>query len=191
MREEVKSALTKSAEAFENVIWPIVGPRIGDGELIRVESVTNGEFTNELDASAGIDAWQVIQDVGIRGIASRVQPSGLTPKGRTYETFTVRASVRSGRDTEYHKRLRAIENPDWGLLFPHLTIHSYVKTDWSEALAIGWIRTRDLIVFIRDNRDKVWETEVAGGNHMYAVKWSELSKAKLLPKIWRYDNPNV
>jgi hypothetical protein len=187
MREDVKRQLTKSATAFSDIIWPIVGPLIGDGKLIRVESVTDGEFTNELDAMAGIDAWQVIQDIGIRGIASRVQPSGLKQNGKTYETFTVRAAVRSGADTEYHKRLRAIENPDWGLLCPHLTIHSYVSEDWKRALAIAAIRTKDLISFIRDNMDKVWETQVEGGNRMYAIKWSELCKAQILPTVWRYD----
>lgn len=187
MREDVLRQLSQSAAAFRNHIWPIIGPRVGGGELIHVEAVTEKGFKNDLDSLAGIDAWQVIHDLGIRGIASRVQPTDLLNNGKTWETFTIRSKVVSGHETEYAKRLRAVEHPGWGLLCPHLTIHSYMTSNWDKPLAIAAIRTRDLILFVKDHNDKVCEKAVTGGNHMLTVKWSELQKGNIRLVIWRHD----
>ena len=72
MDDTVKQDMDKSAAAFKNLVWPIVLPVIGGGDLLQMENVKDSNFAKILDIKAGIDGWQIHRD-GMRGIASRIQ----------------------------------------------------------------------------------------------------------------------
>lgn len=113
------------------------------GRLVHVEAITRSDFARDLDAGAGIDAWHVVDNVGIRGIASRVQecPSNRRP----YNTFTIRRSRDSGTKTEYEKRKQALESEN-GWLYPHLTVQAYITSKAEGTLrTVGVAKTRDVI----------------------------------------------
>lgn len=60
---------------FLKDVWPAIcnDEFIGGGTLTPVEGVTDADFARQLDIAGGIDAWQLVNSGGIRGIASRVQ----------------------------------------------------------------------------------------------------------------------
>ena len=135
--------ITDSAFDFIRVVWPAIKSKCGGGELIPVETVTDSKFTKLLDIKAGIDAWQAHQEKGIRGIASRVQ------WGCKFKSFTQRALLPSGVETEIHKRLRTFRNKN-GYLFPYLTIHAYLCAPRREGelIYICVVKTEDLYQYI-------------------------------------------
>lgn len=196
VRSDVAAALTKSATAFRDVVWPVICDDLGGGELVPVESVTAASFAKDLDTLAGVDAWQVADPHGMRSIASRVQ-SGWGP----LNTFTIRWSVRSGARTEIDKRIDAIRD---GFLYPLITVQAYLTcplnpgcrngcrcASWIDhpLLSVGSIDTVALFKFASDwrdahaaeadlwkGRDGAWVKDVTGGNRLLAIRWSSLSR---------------
>lgn len=150
---DVRLAIDNSARVLREVVWPVISERIGGGRLISVETVTSAGFAREIDTLAGVDAWQVIDGRGMRGLASRVQagPAALNEDGEPWNTFSVRYRLPSGRPTEYHKRRAEIEGARLGWLRPHLTCQAYV-TDWlsPQMLAAAVAMTEDIILAIDD-----------------------------------------
>ncbi len=59
MNGAVERAMHRSSKDFIEVVWPSLGPVLGGGNLIPVETVTANDFTATLDRTAGIDAWIV------------------------------------------------------------------------------------------------------------------------------------
>lgn len=147
----VNHLLSKSASDFVNIVWPAVKglPLIGGGQLQPVEVSSDAEFAKTLDMLAGIDAWQVLTSpVAMRGLASRVQ------WGQARNTFTVRIALPSGAETEYHKRIRALDNQEQGYLYPHLTVQAYIDQVGGTLLSAAVVRTADL--FVRPARAHSW-----------------------------------
>ncbi|AKJ28711.1 hypothetical protein [Caldimonas brevitalea] len=139
---EIIAALSDSARDFQDIVWPQVSrlPLVGGGTLRPVEAVAASNFRDELDLLAGIDAWQIQHSSsGIRGLASRVQ------WGRDHDSFSIRLKLPSGKETEYHKRLHAIERKDEGFLFPHLTIQAFLDKKGGRLLSAAAIKTEDLM----------------------------------------------
>jgi hypothetical protein len=163
--------ISKSSKAFGDYVWPIIKNVLGGGRIIPVEGMATNDMAQTLDRLSGIDAWQVVgNEEGIRGIASRVQPSG-----KCWGTFTIRRSIVSGNETEYHKRIRAIFYPDKGLLFPTITIQAYVNKDYQQPVyGVGVIKTKDLFLAALLHE---WQTKtVQGGNSMIILPWDKLAK---------------
>lgn len=152
----LESDLKESSKAFLELAWPKISEQIGGGEIMPVETVTDSTFADTLDQLAGIDAWQIFGNRdGIRGIASRMQ------KDRNYQSFTVRYRRMHGSETEWAKRLKAIDSGH-GALLPYLTIQGYYNTTYHNLLSVAAIRTLDLFEFMRPfERDAVayreWE----------------------------------
>lgn len=147
MRLEVANDLSDSAFDFSRVVWPAISRVVDGGEIIPVEAVAHRGFDKELDTLSGIDAWQLMHHRhAIRGIASRVQ------WGKCWQTFTIRMARPSGVDTEYQKRLQALDNLDRGFLLPHLTIQGYVEKPKRFGQFVGGavIKTSDLFALARD-----------------------------------------
>lgn len=159
----------KSASAFLGIVWPVVRGKIGGGELMPVEGHASDAMKKSLDVLAGIDAWQMLGNrQGMRGIASRVQPSG-----KNWGTFTIRYKLASGADTEFQKRRHAIESAE-GLLFPHLTIQAYLSEGYAAPVhGVGIIRTHDLIIAAMDYD---WPVRTCGqdGNQFMFLSWAKL-----------------
>lgn len=149
MRPDVERDLTDSAYDFARVVWPAIRPWLGGGEVTPVESVTSEGFQKDLDAMAGIDAWHIMRDQhAIRGIASRVQSDG-----NAWNTFTIRLSRNYGRsfDTEYRKRLHALQNAERGFLLPHVTAQAYLSAPRTgQLMSVAMARTSDLFRLAED-----------------------------------------
>ena len=175
MRVEVATDLTRSAEAFAFSVWPVIGPMLGGGQLVSVESVAAIDFAKQLDVLAGIDAWQIQSNARLRGLASRVQ----WVTGNPYNTFTIRKSRTSGATTEYEKRLKAINNPRAGWLFPALTVQAYIATGTDRLLSAAGISTCDLFNFIANGTPQdhyTIRTNSQDGNEFIVVDWATLRR---------------
>lgn len=178
----VEKSIKKSSEAFINFVWPEIFKGIGGGKLIPVEGVTTDEMSQKFDTIAGIDFWQIMQDdKGIRGIASRCQPIG-----KDYHTFTIRKSLNSGRETEYHKRLRAINGDIEGLLYPAITVQAYLDSYDGPLLSIGYIKTKDLYDAIQNNKWPELKNRYEG-NTFLVVDWNKLIDIGYNIRVRRYN----
>lgn len=173
-----------------DLVWPAIREPLGGGQIIPVETVTKEEMRKHLDRLAGIDAWQICGGRGgMRGIASRVQR--IKHGAKCYNTFTIRYAIASGRETEWDKRLRAIEQADEGWLSPYWTCQAYISEETQGKpvclLACAVVRTRDLIGYAKaglehEDRAKVYtQTNRYDGNEFLVVNWHGLESAGLLP----------
>jgi hypothetical protein len=190
MKQSIQAAMSKSAEAFQNIVWPSISQHVlvGGGIIKPVEAVASTAFANELDMYSGIDAWQVLSDRrAIRGIASRVQWDS------PYRSFTIRYSKISGQKTEYEKRLDAIKNEDEGLLYPHLTIQAYIDSTTNSLVAAASIPTKQLILqaelllnrgVIKEHGDaRFGLRRLSDGTEFIYLSWGYLSYTDLKDKV--------
>lgn len=165
--------LSKSTADFLRVVAPIIEDWTG-GEIQPVEGKTDDDLAQQLDRVAGVDSWNV--ELGnnlIRGLASRVQWPG-----KSYDSFTVRYYRRSGVETEYQKRLRAIRDDG---LYPHWTSQAYLDEKGGNLLAVGLVRTKDLYKHIEggeEGKDYYIQTVPRRSDNpqakFYVVKWDYL-----------------
>jgi hypothetical protein len=157
--------MRQSNEDFVRVVWPAIGDRIGGGTIVPVETVVEHQFAKDLDILAGVDVWQKLDgDLGMRGIASRVQWGHSV-----YRTFTIRRSLPSGHDTEYQKRRYAIDGKR-GLLYPHVTIQAYLDSKGGDLMAVAACRTSDLIDLCDEGRVRQNGND---GKTFYYVNWAD------------------
>lgn len=177
---QIRDGLSNSASDFVNIVWPDIASAegIGGGQIIPVEAVSPDDFASELDILAGVDAWQVVENnKGLRGIASRVQWGG------DYRSFTIRYSTPSGAETEFQKRLRAINNPDEGYLFPHLTVQAFLNEQGGQILSVAAIPTRHLIQQAQKLIE--WGRMNSGHDPRYGVRYSPDERG-FLYMSWQY-----
>jgi hypothetical protein len=170
MRPDVARDLSDSAYDFVRVVWPAIKDACGGGDLQPVEAVAPKEFEKQLDTLAGIDAWQIINGKGIRGISSRVQWPDKGPGGIDgwWETFTIRASRSNGSTTELEKRIRALKSKS-GFIRPALLVHAYVQKPRREGLLnyVCMVRADELFALATEEHAvDVWysKTNPADGN---------------------------
>lgn len=167
--------LRDSSADFCEFVWPVIKSYIGDGRIDPVEAVTNESTTRNLDMLAGIDAWQYLT-CGMRGIASRIQwlypDNSYLERYWPWNTFTVRQRTASGCDTEYQKRLKAIESKR-GLLYPHLTVQAYIYRKRHGPLdAVAVVETAELIDYIRRYNPPLKTGK--DGHQFYIPRWSHM-----------------
>lgn len=127
--------------AWEEYMWARMRDCVGGGDL---QWLAPGD---PLDNCAGIDAWQVTAQGDMWGWAWRAQ--SMTNTYRAYETYTVRYRRESGRETEWHKRDRAL---DGGGQSPIYTAQVYGRDKDGAFLGGSACRTRDLYLYIREHR---------------------------------------
>ncbi len=143
MNKRISENLTKSAQDFINMVWPTISshPIVGGGKIKSIEQVDPSDWQKNFDFLSGIDAWQLFDGIGIRGIASRVQWK------ENRETFTIGYAFSSDSSTEYNKRLFAIKDEnDQGLIYPKLTIQAFLDEPGGNLLSACVINTKDLIL---------------------------------------------
>lgn len=168
--------LKKSSKAFIDVVWPNIKTIAGEGMIVPVESVTAQGFTKQLDMLAGIDFWQVL-DNGMRGIANRVQFGDIS-----WNSFTIRTKRATDSQTEYEKRKNAIYGQR-GLLYPHLTIQSYVAKKPITFLSAGIIKTKDLFDYIECGGKFTERINRVDNNKFIAIYWKNLQgKIKIIDR---------
>jgi hypothetical protein len=140
--------LSNSAWDFRRVVWPVVKKWVQAEDLFPVESVP-GSGNDVVDLFAGVDQW-VLDGVGLRGIASRVQyPKGMN----AFLSFTIRSRLPPGLPTELEKRLAALEHPSEGYVSPMFTVQAYVTVPRTGELSyVCMARTKDIFEYVRENR---------------------------------------
>ncbi len=162
--------LERSTEQFQTTVWPTISESFDGGELVPVEAVTVSEMHETLDQLAGIDFW-IVGDDGMRGLASRVQDQGVA-----WDTFTIRKERKSGTETEYDKRKRAM---DEDYLTPHWTVQAYLSDD-GELLSAAVCETDSLIKWIQMGVEgehyEIRRTYEDGVAWFYTIEWSDFSE---------------
>lgn len=170
----VEAGIISSSRCFVDVVWPAIKTHLGGGRISSVEGNTASRMQKDLDRISGIDAWHIASgDQGIRGIASRVQPDDGR-NGFPYNSFTIRRSIKSGGDTEYHKRKKALNDTRLGYLFPPVTIQAYVETYDGPLITVGIIHTDTLYQAVEECD---WRTlQGQDGNTFIVLSWDLLSQ---------------
>ena len=149
--QEVESRISSSAAAFHEKMWPLIAKDLGGGRVVCVESVVDRDFFKQcLDMYGGIDTWHVNDQRSlIRGVATRMQKP---LKQRFFRSLTIRYRKPSGRDTEIHKRMKALQEPGaW--LHPSVVIQGYFSNDngnYGDPTAVAIARMEDVIRIVCD-----------------------------------------
>lgn len=167
MRADVQRDMKKSQEAFCSHVWDAIGPLIGGGRVISMESSQDNELRTLFDVTSGIDAWQIIDGQGMYGVASRVQPSGFD-----WSTFTVRKSRDSGSRTEWDKLRNAVYSKD-GRLYPKWFVQAYMSKDNSELVACAAIKTAELVCHIDWFCQEEHDTRRTSNATFWMVGWDK------------------
>jgi len=110
------------------------------------------------DKYSGIDAIQITKDNQLRTIAIRVQ------FGTAWDTFTIRFERHTGAETEYKKRIDAIQNEK---LYPNLTLQCYLSDDFKEILSCGIIYTKALYRQIQERPEIIRSRSVREDNNVF------------------------
>ena len=131
----VDENIRQSAKDFKNIVWPEFKDHLGGGKLIPVETVSDSWFCDLLDWQAGIDAWQVVDGGGIRGIASRVQWGS-----KLWNSWTVRtAKHKFGRRVEARTEFQRFTDIDFTLLKPAYIIQAYLDKKGGRLLSAACV----------------------------------------------------
>lgn len=165
MTKEWEKDLDRSTKIFKDSVYPKINELLGGGELIPVEAVTDSDMADQLDQLAGVDFWYVDTEVGMYGLASRVQDGGTD-----WSTFTVRRKRFNGATTEFEKRKNQIEQ---GYLYPKYTCQAY--TDGYEFLNVAVVDTKSLINYIDGGVEG--DDYIIRATHnadFFVVDWSDL-----------------
>src|SRR5215831_7005220 len=169
MTTSVERAISRSAAAFRDVVWPEIRHELGDATLIPVESVSDSHFARCLDMQAGIDAWLLHGDTHMRGLASRVQ--WIWRSRSPFDTFTVRTLTDYGNiNTEHRKRTIAIATP--GAVLPYWTVQAFLREDTDDFLSVAVARTTDVIACVGHVG---YETPNGHGGRMWVIPWQQLA----------------
>ena len=170
--------LSWSNKLFRDDAWPRIKPYLtpkGMGSrIIHTETGGNDPLYRSMDIDAGMDVWQIVDGRGARGIASRVQTIG--PGATMYPSFTIRYSRDSGAETEYTKRIRAMDGG--GYAFPLITCQAYYRNK-RDFLGCAVARTRDIYKAIRLSPDSMRKVN-GGGETFLVVWWRDIARIKII-----------
>jgi hypothetical protein len=167
LNNAVVKDLQESSERFIKLIQPELKELL-KGDFTVVEGVTIEEMSKLLDTLAGIDVWHIDKIRGIRGIASRIQPSGYN-----WHTFTIRHERQSGATTEYEKRKHAIQKE---YLYPYLTVQAYTTKLGDKLIAYAIARTKDIIEMIDNGwckKNKTGKNQI-GQASFFVINWDDM-----------------
>lgn len=181
--------LSNSTRDFKRLVAPILRRGMG-GELIPVEGNTDDRLCTLLDTLSGIDAWHMRHDHGLRGIGSRIQ--WMPAESLPYNTFTIRYRRESGAMTEFEKRCQAIRG-DGGWIYPHLTVHAYVREPAleGELLSLGIARTADVMDYITRYNPPTRKVAKDGAAEFFCVNWGQYRKCGYEIKQWLLDRTSA
>lgn len=145
-------------------VWPAIKRCVG-GEMVSVEAEKTS-LARKLDISAGIDAL-IQYERGIKSLASRIQ---RTSSSKPFDSFTIRASRKSGAQTEFSKRASAIFS---GIgMYPAFTMQAYV-TEREKFLSAAIIKTDHLYRYLF-SPDSIVELKEIDDSKFLFVRWQYL-----------------
>lgn len=170
--EDYETAARKSAERFKRLIKDDLLGHF-KSEYVAVEEYPDRELNRVIDMYGGIDLI-LKSKTGLRGVASRIQPSNPNYPNKNWRTFTVRYSRESGVDTEYQKRSDAIKN---GCLYPCYTLQAYLDEN-ENLLGYALCKTRDLLTLIDRGIFRLKRTgeDQIGQAWFFVVRWRDFKK---------------
>ena len=184
---DFKEDLSDSTFDFARVVWPVIKKRIGGGEFVPVNNVTKLAFSQQLDKLAGVNAWQVNNNVGIRGIDIRVQ------YGHPYASFTICSSCPSGSFAEFEKIVYALQHKNEGWVTPAYTIRAYLdERKTGKLLYVCMIKTNALISYVNNGKPgQDWELrDNKRDNNKFIVVWcKDLKDANV--DLFEYIAPGI
>lgn len=171
--------LSDSTFDFQRVVWPKIQLWCGADRLVPVESTAATGLAKHLDTLGGIDFF-LVNDGGMRGLSARVQWDDGR-RGFPYRTFTVRKVRDSGADTEYAKRLRAMDQKA-GQIAPYLTCQAYVELPRRQGnlCAVAMARSDDVMKMIGLGCESL-DTSNAS---FWVVPWDQMADYGFQIKIW-------
>lgn len=145
--DTVRDKIKASTKAFTSHVWPKVTSCLGGGRVVSIEGSGDTDyFAQLLDTYSGIDILHVDDSRSLlRGLATRNQQTK-----RLFHTLTVRFSRPNGCEVEFHKRLRTINEPNAGWMFPALAIHSYFTPGYHTLRATAIAPMREIIRIITE-----------------------------------------
>ena len=165
--------LSKANQIFQS-FKPVIESAL-KGQIVDLE-MESKKIYQLFDSKAGIDGV-IIRNNALQSFGLRV----LAFNG--FHTVTFRSSRYTGTETEYSKRLKAIESDKY--LYPYLTIQVYYNKDKS-LNAFSVARTKDLIEFIRDSPSLIGQNfNSKDGNGFYFIKFSDLDLFGI-PNLTKY-----
>lgn len=175
MRQDVRSDFEKENRVAKRLIAPMVIRMIG-GEFYITETTSESvEFL--LDRHAGFDALHKTEDGLLRGVAMRIQFCD-----KAFNTFTVRTKRSTGAQTEFAKRVLAIEKHDTkGALYPWLTMQAYVSKNEKKLLSMAIIKTITLFTFLQSNQANR-KINPADKNEFVFAPWNDLGDIVVYPR---------
>ena len=140
-------------------LMPYIRDKLKADRIISFEDCRDSVICGLFDRFAGIDAVSIDQR-GMRGIALRVQYNV------NWGTFTVRLKRANHYQTEFEKRVEAIQK---GYLYPYLTMQVYYDDNAKNIMSGAICRTEDLYEYLLDNQQKIGIRKCPEGNTFYYV----------------------
>lgn len=98
----------------------------------------------------------------------------------------MRSKRDSGAKTELEKRMEAIQHPENGWLYPHITIQAYLDEPRRKGklICLGITRTTDLFDFLCKYKHTIKPRRTTNAE-FYPVFWHEYRKAGYRIAIWK------
>lgn len=188
MNEDFNKNLSDSAYDTRRLILPKI-KELGwlKGEFTQIEVSVDKDFkklARDFDRFSGIDIWQVENKNGITGIANRIQ---WVDRNRDWESFTIRAKIRSGYETEYQKRVRALKS-NGKYIYPYITIQSYIEKPrrQGELISMGLGSTKDIFTMIDLGKCEI-KINPTDETEFYSVYWKAMKECSFKVIIWIDD----
>lgn len=158
-----------------------------EGEFTQLEITTDEyfkELAHDFDTLSGIDIWQVEDKNGITGIANRVQ---WVDRNWKWASFTIRKKLKSGHETEYQKRVRALKS-NGKYIYPYITIQSYIEKPRRQGklISMGMGFTEDIIKMIDEGRCKI-RINPKDETEFYICFWKKMEERGFEVNIWIND----
>lgn len=183
-KKHVEREMRLSASNVRNIVWPIVAPMLGGGELLSVEEEKDSKLARELDRIAGIDFFQVRREEGMRAIMCR------NKYGKNYQAFDIRVACGDSENSQLLKLLRIL-NKDPSLIFPHLNIQAYLtKREGGQLIEVGIVELVPFVEYLEErlaeyldekrssNLRVISNYKSAGdSNPFIVIPWKELQNA--------------
>jgi len=189
MNEDFNKNLSDSAYDTRRLILPKI-KELGwlKGEFTQIEVSVDEDFkklAHDFDRLSGIDIWQVENKNGIIGIANRIQWTN-----KDWASFTIRAKLKSGYETEYQKRVRALKS-NGKYIYPYITIQSYIEEPRRQGklISMGMGFTKDIFKMIDEGRFEI-KINPTDETEFYAVFWEEMIGYSFKVNIWIIEEKN-
>ena len=163
-------AMSWSARQFLKHLKPRLEQFLEGSQIFHTEADPNAGLARAFDTVASIDAWIVQPNLGMCGLASRIQQVDIN-QHKPYNTWTIRLERESGVRTEYDKLCYARKH---GFLYPYWSAQAYIhKYDDDRLLSFAVGKTTAILDAIArgDSWVKTTGSDQYGQAAFHCVNW--------------------